>query len=143
MSDTTTTTTTPTTTTKQRTITLTGRRPVRILEADWPKIASVSGDSYGGNDCARHNQAVHQGECDEYWLIVRQHADGRALVYAVLDAAIAEWHAPAGGESYRGGEMLDAGADLAAAVQRVGEAAGLPAELIRDCIADLPAEEVA
>ena len=125
---------------KRRTITLTGRRPVKIIEADWPKISSAQDDSYGGGDYARHQQALGQGECDQYWLVVRQHADGRALVYAVLDAAGSEWHAPACGESYRGGEMLDAGADLAEAVQRVGDAAGLPAELIRDCIADLPAE---
>lgn len=128
--------------TKQRTITLTGRAPVKIREDQWPVIAQADGDSYRGNDYGRHNQAVHQGECDQYTLRVRQHEDGRAIVYGILDAAIAAWNAPAGGETRRGGETLDAGADLAAAIRRVGESCELPDRIIRECIADLPAEEL-
>ncbi len=131
-----------TTTPKKRTITLTGRRPVTIREDQWPTIASVTGDSYRGSDYGRHQQALAQGECDEYSVRVRQHEDGRAIVYAVLRAAIAAWHQPAGGVWHREGELLDAGADLAAAVRRVGEEAEIPDSLIRECIADLPAEEL-
>jgi hypothetical protein len=83
-----------------------------------------------------------QGEFDEYTLIVRQHADGRALVYGVVDAALAAWGAPARGESWRGGELLDADSDRARAIRRVGEAGGLPDAIIRACIADLPAVEI-
>lgn len=125
-----------------RTITLTGRRPVRITEADWPAITHVSGDSYAGNDHARRQQAQARGEVDTYRLIVRQHRDGRVLVYGILSAAIAAWGQPAGGEDYRGGYLLPAGADLAGAIRRVGEECGLPDALIRACIADLPAEEI-
>jgi hypothetical protein len=128
--------------TRHLTITLTGRAPVRVLKADWPILASATGDSCAGNDCGRYQQALGQGECDRYRLTVRQHEDGRAVVYGVLDAAIVEWHAPAGGEDHRGGELLDAGADLAAAIRRVGESCHLPDPLIRDCAADLPAVEI-
>lgn len=127
------------------TITLTDARPARIVKADWPIVAQASDDSYGGGDYCRHEQALSRGECDRYRLVVRQHADGRAIVYAVVDAAISAWHAPAGGEDYRGGELLDAGADLVAAIQRVGGEAvrhAFPERLIRECIADLPAVEV-
>ena len=131
-----------TTDTKKRTITLTGRPPVRITDSDWPLIASAKGDSYRGNDYGRYRQALSQGECDEYALRVRQHADGRTLVYGVLDAAIAAWNAPAGGNSYRGGQLLHAGADIANAIRRVGDECGMPDAVIRECIADMPAEEL-
>lgn len=126
--------------TKTRTITLTGRPPVKISDVDWPLIAAAKDDSYTSSDCGRYQQALAQGECDQYAMRVRQHADGRVLVYGVLDAAIAAWRAPAGGESHRGGMLLPAGADIAAAIQRVGKECGLPSRVIRDCIADLPAE---
>jgi hypothetical protein len=133
-------TTTTTPTAKRRTITLTGRPPVRIIEDEWPVIASSSGDSYGGGDYGRYDQALAQGECDRYWLRVRRHSDGRVLVYAVLDAAISAWGAGAGGVDHREGELLDADEadDVATAIRRVGERACLPDKVIRDCIADLP-----
>lgn len=127
-----------TNTTKTRTITLTGRRPVKIVEDQWPVIASATGDSYRGNDYARHNQAAGQGELDEYRLTVRQHADGRAIVYGVFAGASA-W---TGNESRRGGQLLDAGDDLADAIRRVGEDCNLPDTVIRECVADLPAETI-
>ena len=131
-----------TTETKTRTITLTGRPPVKIRDDQWPTIAEASGDSYGDNDYGRRQQALHQGEFDKYTLKVRQHEDGRALVYGILNAAIAAWGAPAGGEYFSGGELLEQGADIAVAIRRVGESCNLPDSVIRDCIADLPAEEL-
>lgn len=125
-----------------RTITLTDRRPVRIVDADWPIIAKAEGDSFTGNDYGRHQQALAQNECDTYKLLARQHPDGRAIVYGVLDAAIVAWGSPAGGESWRGGELLVATDDIALAIRRVGELGGLPDRVIRDCIANLPAETI-
>ena len=127
-----------TTTDKKRTITLTGRRPVTIRESEWPVLASASGDSFGSADYSRHQQALGQGELDTYRLTVRQHADGRTLVYGVLDAATAWTHS----EDHRGGELLDGGANVAEAIQRIGEECGLPDSIIRECVADLPAEEI-
>ena len=130
--------TTTTTTAKRRAIRLTSRRPVRIIEAEWPLIAEGEGDSYASRDFSRYQQAQAQGELDEYHIRARQHADGRAIVYGELLAATA-W---TGTEHRYGGELLAAGEDLAAAIRRVGEGCGLPDGVIRDCVADLPAEEI-
>ena len=131
------------TNTKTRTITLTDRPPVRIVEDEWPIIASSGDDSYIGSDYGRRQQALGQGECDEYRLTVRQHQDGRALVYGVLSAADRAWGAPAGGESWRGGELLlTSDDDIAMAIRRVGAAGNMPDTVIRACIADLPAEKL-
>jgi len=123
---------------KIRTITLTDRRPVKIIEDEWPVLARATGDSYQGDDYARRQQAQAIGELDDYYLYVRQHAEGRTIVYGILDAANA-WTCS---ESRRGGQLLDAGADIAAAIREVGEDCGLPDSVIRECIADLPAEEI-
>lgn len=144
-----------TTTTKTRTITMTGRRPVKIKDDEWPVLARGSGDSYGGGDYACHQQALAQGECDTYILRVRQHADGRTLVYGIVDAAAAAWGSPAGGESYRGGMLLDppAGAvvdpiagvvwdGIVRAIEEVGRECGIPYSVVRECIAGLPAQEI-
>jgi len=132
--------------TKHRTITLTDRRPVQIDEQEWPVIARADGSSFGDGDPSRYEQARHRGEIDEYIMIVRQHADGRALVYAVVSAAISAWSQPAGGVDYRGGELLEPGEDLVEAIRRVGQAAAtesvMPTHMIRECIADLPAETI-
>lgn len=122
---------------KTRTITLTGRAPVRIVEAEWPVIARADDDSFKSIDYARHSQAKARGEIDVYHLIVRQHSDGRSLVYGVLTAS--SW---TGTEDWKGGELLEPGADLAAAIERVGSSGELPDSLIRECIADLPAEDI-
>jgi len=132
-----------TTPAKTRTITLTDRQPVRIIEDEWPIIASAYNDSYIGSDSGRRHQALGQGEFPAASLTVRrQHQDGRVLVYGVLSAADRAWGAPAGGESWRGGELLAEGKDLALAIRRVGAAGNLPEVVIRACIADLPAEKL-
>lgn len=133
--------TTETTQTDILTITLTDRAPIKIRKDEWPVLASARGDSYRG-DPGRRRQALQQSECDEYRLTVRQHSDGRAIVYGVVDAAIAAWHAPAGGESWRGGDLLEPGADLASVIRDVGARASMPDSVIRACIADLPAVEI-
>ena len=103
---------------------------------DWPLIAEAEDDGYGGTDPGRHMQAVEQDEVDRFWLKVRRHADGRASVYGVRRA---RW----GGIDWRGGVVLAAGEDIATAIRRIGDALDLPDRLIRECIADLPAVELA
>jgi hypothetical protein len=114
---------------KTRTVTLTARPPVTITEDAWPVIARSSGRS-----TRRYETPDH--ECDCYTVRVRQHADGRTIVYAVLEAATA-W---TGSEDARGGELLPAASDIAAAIDRVGRDIGIPEHMIRECVADLPAE---
>lgn len=120
---------------KKRTITLTDRRPVSIVEADWPIIARGS-ESHS----TRNGTPLPDYESSEWRLFVRRHQDGRAIVYGVVDGPTTGW--PGAGIDWRGGELLDAGADLALAVRRVGEAGAIPGAAIRECIADLPAEEI-
>lgn len=112
---------------KTRTITLSGRPPVRITEADWPVIARAS----------EHDGGTVESQANRTWdLRVRQHADGRAIVYGV------HWTCWQGESGSRGGEMLAAGDDIAAAILRVAETIDSDARLAQECIADLPAEEV-
>ena len=118
--------------------------PVVIDPAEWPEIASASGDSWGHNgDYCRHAQALDVGELDRYTVGVRQHEDGRVLVYAERDGAPA-W---TGNWDAFGGEVLDAAhaayrANVVGAIRRACEVAEIPARIVREAIADLPAEEI-
>ena len=114
-----------TTDTKIRTITLTGRPPVRISEAAWPQIAK-------GEWCDDPAIPIQANSgCD---IRVRQHADGRAIVHG------RRWSRWEGARPWCGGELLPAGADIAASIERVGRAGDMNESVARDCIADLPAE---
>lgn len=128
------------TTTKTRTITLTARRPVTITDAEWPIIASADHSSHDGQVECQANEKWYG------WLKVRQHADGRALVYG-RDDYDTNWQGRSG-HCYRGGELLAAGDDIAAAIFRVANdlvGRGANDEMItiaHECIADLPAETI-
>ncbi len=112
------------TTPKYRTITLTDRAPVRIRDDRWEVIAS--GLWFEGQYDFQANRSD--------WLKVRQHADGRTLVYGGYNTKYQ------GGTSLRGGELLAKGADIAAAINRVAETIG--AQCAAECIANLPAEDL-
>jgi hypothetical protein len=127
---------------KTRTITLTGRRPVTIDEAEWPVIAKASGDNWtGGADWALHNQASDQGQLDEFTLRVREHADGRGIVYGTYSEG---WHSDHDGLTHAGYIVQPGSVPLTveAAIQQTGTDLGVPAQLVADCIADLPAERL-
>lgn len=128
-------------TTKTRTITLTDHAPVTIREDEWPEIARGSwyhGCGQGSQN-GEHRAAVR----------VRQHADGRALVY-VTSSGGCQCDLP----YPRGGRLLAAGTDLPSAIRAVVRSefkglAGLreedeedPQRIAANCIADLPAEEI-
>lgn len=112
-----------TTAPKRRTITLTGRPPVRILESAWPIIAHGE-----WTDNPRIPQQANATED----VRVRQHADGRAIVYGVT------WSAWQGSIGWSGGELLAPGADLPSAIERVAADGGMHESVARECIADLP-----
>jgi hypothetical protein len=133
-----------TTETNTRTITLTGRAPVKIREDQWPVIAT--GD-YQHWDNQYEFQANRKLKIN---FRVRRHADGRAVVYAVYD-----YDTVVKGEEcefHKVGQLLDGAADLAAAITCAAD------ELIErvadedmhrhirdaanECIADLPAQEL-
>lgn len=128
---------------KTRTVTLTDRPPVQIREADWPTVAVGRYDDHDGKV---------RVQADRTWraaMRVRQHADGRALVYGVYDYDTA--HPRERGFEARAGVLLDPGLDLVAAIRDVGTTLTSAAEesehdfgahiseAVRQCIADLPA----
>lgn len=118
------------------TITLTDRAPVKIVRDEWPEIAGTSGDSFTSVDENLHHQALSDGDLDEWSLSVRQHSDGRAIVYGRY---MKGWRSER--EDWAGGELIEAGEDIAAAIRRVGTG-WIPDKSVRDCIARLPAEEI-
>lgn len=130
------------TTQKTRTITLTGRPPVRIDEAAWPVIAH---GSWSDHDGKVESQANRTWQLD---IRVRQHADGRAIVYGVYQYGTHWQHES--DESHRVGQLLSQGGDRPAAINAVGaqlieriddEAVHRRVRDVADeCIGDLPAE---
>jgi len=134
-----------TTETKKRTITLTGRRPVRINEHEWPVLAAASYHDYEGQ---------YDFQSFRHWrgfVRVRQHEDERAIVYARC------WYDTVyrgeSGYDQHAGELLPAGTtpeQIISAIRRVHGTLDVVDDshvqmwrlLADECIADLPAEEI-
>ena len=126
------------------TITLTGRAPVKITKDEWPVIASGVNHWYEG-------QYECQASRKKSWkLIVRQHADGRTLVYAIF-AGTSQYQGEKD-ENVRAGKMVTVeGSDTAPIIAAIFEVAedmrarsGQEefARIAHECIADLPAVEL-
>ena len=119
-------------------ITLTDHAPVRISKDKWPILSSVNETLYSDNPDPSANEKIKSGSVR---LIVRQHQDGRAIVYGVH-----ENDDPLGNADFsynrRGGELLPARSDLPAVIKRVGTSLGIGEELIQACIAGLPAVDL-
>lgn len=111
------------------TITLTNRPPVTVRKDAWPIVAE-----------AEHYDTEHRHQANRFWRMkVRQHEDGRAVVYAVFDSAYR------GERDKRAGEVVPADADIAAAINRVALSMGWetdPGSVAASCIANLPADEL-
>lgn len=106
-----------------RIITMTDRAPVKIRDEEWPVIASARQD--GGDT--------------RTWLIyVRQHQDGRALVYGIHNTG---WHDE---RDRRSGFLLEGIVTEAEIVHAIHMAAGAIGAigLAAECIGDLPPVEV-
>ena len=132
---------------KQRTITLTGRPPVKINEETWPVIASAA-DEASGDDWT-----------SKWFVGVRQHEDGRAIVYATYSFKT-NW--PNVKDIYiKRGVLLDEAttakivhaiesvcmdistADHNKSTKYMGDDSSNWVALSHQCIASLPAEELA
>jgi len=129
-----------------RTITLSGRPPVRIDEDNWPTLASASDSNHDGQvECQANTKW-------SWWVRVRQHADGRTIVYAGYDYETA-WM---GKRDYRAraGELLPIYdtdvvcrticevCELIATTEADQDHSARWATLAAECIADMPAEEL-
>jgi hypothetical protein len=108
------------------TIALTNRPPVGIVKEDWPVIASVH--DYD-------NQ--YEFQANRHWyLTVRQHEDGRTVVYGKYSTQFPNEH------DRRAGELVEANGNIAAAILNVAETLEFENRLAQECIADLPAENL-
>lgn len=137
-----------------RTITLTGRPPIKIDEDNWPTIASAADSEHDGQvECQANRKS-------SWWIKVRQHEDGRAIVYAGYTYT-SNWQGARCYEAKRGvllaigeGEgarpsdqqicdaIREVCEDIAGAEHHDGDEARWPT-LAAECIADMPAEELA
>lgn len=109
-----------------RTISLSDRAPVTIVEAEWPIEARVT-----AADSPIRSQANRR-----WWLYVRAHADGRRLIYGGHDSAYERER------DVRAGYLVDAGATPTArmiVIRLIACEIGRE-DLARECIQDLPAE---
>ncbi len=106
------------------TITMSGRRPISIVRADWPKVASAAADKFG-----RAKQ----------YLNVREHADGRVIVHGI-EKPFGE--ARGAEAEKRAGLLLEPGEDVAAAIKWVADRLGFPDAMADECLAKLPPEDV-
>jgi hypothetical protein len=125
-------------------IVLTDRPPVRIDPEHWPIIASAVARVH---EAAYHYTAPSPRTWRRY-ITVRQHTDGRMIVYArsTYDTAYQGEH----GYDYEGGELLGPEDDPIPAIRRVAHKIGGkdPDEqerwrhLADECIGSLPAEDL-
>jgi hypothetical protein len=127
------------------TITLTGKPPVKIQKDQWPVLAAADEHEHDG-------QVEPQANRTATWkLLVRQHEDGRAIVYGI-HSFDSHWQNERG-RDVRGGELVPAGADLPAAIHRVAAelearllesvwSTGVFPRLAHECTANLPAVEL-
>ena len=98
------------------TITLTGRSPVKINKDEWPIVASAEDKQFDG-------QYEFQANRHASWkLLVRQHNDGRTIVYAIH--SYSSQFQGEGGRGLRGGELLTVSG---ASEEEIGDDAGLNA----------------
>lgn len=107
---------------KTRTITLTDRAPVSIVESDWPIIAEI---------VDRPEQLGARAT-----IKVREHKDGRRIVYGTASKGWPKSKVLAAGFVL---ELFDAPSDTAPKITAVGLLIGRP-ELSPDCISKLPVE---
>lgn len=103
------------------TIILTDRAPVTVTKDKWPLIAE-----------AKEWDSEHESQATRIWkLSVRQHDDGRTIVYGTY------WSRYRKERGLEAGELLPAGDDIPATIKRV--ATNCRCEKIADaCISDLP-----
>ncbi|OGR95484.1 MAG: hypothetical protein A2V88_15345 [Elusimicrobia bacterium RBG_16_66_12] len=127
---------------KTRKIVLSERRPVTITLEDWPRIAHASRCWGGSGHECQANEAGH--------ITVRQHEDGRTLVYCSRDRGpggmAAGYRGSEGGYLLAGSGPVDYPAqthadEIVRAIRRCAGIIDAP-ELGDECISDLPAEEI-
>ncbi len=108
-------------------ITLTHQAPVKIDPDRWPLIAE-------GEDC---DDRAHPFQANrQWWIKVRQHADGRSIVYGAHTSNFQ-------GESDTwGGMVVDPDEDLSAAIRDLADELGADQIVSSEAISNLPVVEL-
>ncbi len=125
-------------------VVLSGGHPVRVSPRDWPIISDASMPLWV--DIDENQTETH--EIGHERLAVRQHRDGRCLVYgytryeAFEDCQVPEWLASLNIYNLRGGRLLPPDSDLIDAIRDVGIALRLGGHTILACINGLPAQDL-
>lgn len=126
---------------KEIVVQLSGQKRIIIRPSEWKIIARAYGNSYSGNDVVIERQARLNDQLDEYHLVVREHADGRALVYAIFNAGCVN-----GNTSHAGGRIITLGKERDYQITRwirdVGNEIGIPSHIIRACLGTLNPEKL-
>lgn len=129
-------------------VVLSGGNPVRVSQRDWQIISDairplrVEVDADNSEDHIDHEIVGHER------LVVRQHQDGRCLVYgythyeACGNNMASELLTSLDIYNLRGGELIPSGSDPVDAIRDVGVALRLDNETIRTCINGLPAQDL-
>lgn len=121
---------------RTRRISLTGRAPVEIVEADWPVIATAA-----WHDSNRAPELYGDRAGCKCLLYVRKHADSRVLVYGVFEPGKSD---PAGQGVIRAGYLLPmvTSRNVPDAIASVGRLIGASPNLVQACLDALPAEQL-
>jgi hypothetical protein len=123
-------------------IVLSGGHPVGVSPRDWPIISDSTRLLYMDIDEHQAEEIGHER------LAVRQHRDGRCLVYgftryeAFEGCQAPEWLASLNIYNLRGGRLLPSDSDPIDAIRDVGIALRLDDHTIRACINGLPAQDL-
>jgi len=120
------------TTTDKIRITMSERRPLSVSKSEWPVIAKA--DWHDG-------QIKYQANTERH-IRVRQHADGRRIVYGFQEPGNGGQFA--GTRNPQAGFLIDAGAPENETVRAIRRVGGIleDDQLADECIANLPAEEI-
>lgn len=120
-------------------VVLNGGHPVRVSPRDWPIISDATKPlnveiNEQEFDCVGHER-----------LVLRQHRDGRYLVYGYTRYVNTDskWLASLDIYNLRGGKLIPSGTDPVGAIRDVGIALRLDDHMIMACINGLPAQDLA
>jgi len=127
---------------KKTEITMSDRRPIRIVQSDWPIIATAN----RSDDLNKPRACAPLAAGRETRIMVREHKDGRRVVSGVQQWSNGE--PPNSWRDLKGGMLIGAQSDGKPDEDKTIHAIRYVAGVVQDyrladeCIADMPAEDL-